>query len=132
MLLFIQRKRPSSSSVPRFLCRAQFQPIATPTLEQSFGLTQIHGDTGCWVDAVCPTGQQGRLVRFQRLVRLISVHQQDIFIRGCSEGKIRFDDLLQLGCLILLSLQLQFLMVIFTGHILTILTKTTRYSRMHF
>lgn len=52
MLLFIQRKRPSSSSVPRFLCRAQFQPIATPTLEQSFGLTQIHGDRvlgGCSV-----------------------------------------------------------------------------------
>lgn len=55
---------------------------------------------GCSV----PHCQQGRLVRFQRLVRLISVHQQDIFIRGCSEGKIRFDDLLQLGCLILLSL----------------------------
>lgn len=89
-----------------FICSTFPLQSAVPANRNShFGtVVWFDPDTRSWVDAVCPTGQQGRLVRFQRLVRLISVHQQDIFIRGCSEGKIRFDDLLQLGCLILLSL----------------------------
>lgn len=46
-------------------------------------------DSGCQECAVYPCGQQGGLVKHLMSLRPTSVHQQYIFISGCSVGNLR-------------------------------------------